>query len=191
MSKSSTLIDKALAFCAGKFDGAQPAGDTGIYCVPDRTELIRILQEEGGEPDPYLTLAALLRETIRLTSTTDEEIAQVFGPEVAFTVAELTENSKFSLATRKSLRTLFMPSLSRKAKLVIFSEIIETIRQIGSKTAPKSWTLKHKQDYFIWAEKTVAAMGNINPTLLAVFSAEIENAKLVVQSRTGNAKVAS
>jgi len=116
---------------------------------------------------------------------------QVFGPEVAFTVAELTENSKFSLATRKSLRTLFMPSLSRKAKLVIFAEIIETVRQIGSKTAPKSWSLQHKQDYFIWAEKTVAAMGNINPTLLAVYSAEIENAKLVVQSRTGNAKVAS
>ncbi len=191
MSKSSTLKDKALAFCSSKFDGAQPAGDAGIYCVPDRTELIRILQEEGSEPDPYLILAALLRETIRLTSTTEEEIAQVFGPEVAFTVAELTENSKFSLATRKSLRTLFMPSLSRKAKLVIFAEIIETVRQIGSKTAPKSWSLQHKQDYFIWAEKTVAAMGNINPTLLAVYSAEIENAKLVVQSRTGNAKVAS
>ncbi len=189
MSKSSTLIEKALAFCAGKFDGAQPAGDTGIYCVPDRTELIRILQEEGSEPDPYLTLAAVLRETIRLTSTTEEEIAQVFGPEVSFTVAELTENSKFSLATRKSLRTLFMPSLSRKAKLVIFAEIIETVRQISSKTAPKSWSLQHKQDYFIWAEKTVAAMGNINPTLLAVYSAEIENAKLAVTSRTGTAKV--
>lgn len=82
-----------------------------------------------------------------------------------------------------------MPSLSRKAKLVIFAEIIETVRQISSKTAPKSWSLQHKQDYFIWAEKTVAAMGNINPTLLAVYSAEIENAKLAVTSRTGTAKV--
>jgi uroporphyrinogen-III decarboxylase len=74
---------------------------------------------------------------------------------------------------------------------VIFAEIIETIRQIGSKTAPKSWTLQHKQDYFVWGEKTVAAMGNINPTLLAVFSAEIENAKLAVNSRTGAAKVSN
>ena len=191
MTKSSSLVEKALAFCASKFDGAQPVGDVGAGCVPDRTELIRILQEEGGEPDPYLTLAALLRDTIQLTSTTEAEIAKVFGPEVGFTVAELTENLKFSLATRKSLRILIMPSLSRKAKLVIFAEIIETIRQIGSKTAPKSWTLQHKQDYFVWGEKTVAAMGNINPTLLAVFSAEIENAKLAVNSRTGAAKVSN
>ena len=189
MSKSPSLIDKALAFCAGKFGGAQPVGDPGIYCVPDRTELIRILQEEGGESDPFLTVAAVLRQTLQLTSTSDEEIAQVFGPEVSMVVAELTENVKFSLATRKALRILVMPSLSRKAKLVVLAEIIETVRQIGSKTAPKSWSLQHKHDYFVWAEKAVSAMGNVNPTLLAVFAAEIENSKLAVKSRTGSAKV--
>ena len=189
MSKSTSLIDKALAFCAGKFGGAQPVGDAGAWCVPDRTELIRILQEEGGESDPFLTVAALLRQTIQLTSTSDEEIAQAFGPEVSMVVAELTENVKFSLATRKALRILVMPSLSRKAKLVVLAEIIETVRQIGSKTAPKSWSLQHKQDYFVWSEKAVAAMGNINPTLFAVFAAEIENSKLAVKSRTGSAKV--
>ena len=166
-------------------------GHAGTYCVPDRTELIRILQEEGGESDPFLTLATVLRQTIQLTSTSDEEVAQVFGPEVAMVVAELTENVKFSLATRKALRILVMPSLSRKAKLVILAEIIETVRQSGSKTALKSWSLQHKQDYFVWAEKAVAAMGNVNPTLLAVFAAEIENSKLAVKSRTGSAKVAT
>ncbi|MEY4467780.1 MAG: protein 3 [Pseudomonadota bacterium] len=191
MSKSPSLIDKGLAFCAGKFGGAQPSGDAGAYCVPDRTELIRILQEEGGESDPFLTLAAVLRQTLQLTSTSDEEIAQVFGSEVSMVVAELTENAKFSLATRKALRILVMPSLSRKAKLVVLAEIIETVRQISSKTAPKSWSLQHKQDYFVWAEKAVAAMGNVNPTLLAVFAAEIENSKLTVSSRTGSAKVAT
>jgi hypothetical protein len=34
-------------------------------------------------------------------------------------------------------------------------------------------------------------MGNVNPTLLAVFAAEIENSKLAVSSRTGSAKVAT
>jgi len=191
MSKSPSLIDKALAFCAGKFGGAQPVGDAGTYCVPDRTELIRILQEEGGESDPFLTVAAVLRQTIQLTTTSDEEIAQAFGPEVSMVVAELTENSKFSLATRKALRILVMPSLSRKAKLVVLAEIIETVRQIGSKTAPSSWSLQHKKNYFIWAEKAVKAMGNVNPTLLAVFAAEVENSKLAVSSRTGSAKVAN
>jgi (p)ppGpp synthase/HD superfamily hydrolase len=191
MSKSPSIIDKALAFCAGKFGGAQPVGDTGAYCVPDRTELIRILQEEGGESDPFLTVVAVLRQTLQLTGASDEEIAQVFGPEVSMVVAELTEHSKFSLATRKALRILVMPSLSRKAKLVVLAEIIETVRQIGSKTAPKSWSVQHKLDYFIWAEKAVAAMGNVNPTLLAVFAAESENSKLAVSSRTGSAKVAN
>lgn len=190
MSKISALAEKAIVFCAEKFESAQPAGEAGLSCVPDRVELVRILQEEGGEPDPYLTLAAILRDTLQSTSTTEDEILKVFGSEVAYIVAELTENPKFSAITRRTLRLQRVPSMSRKAKLIAFAEIIETIRQVGGKAAPKSWTARHKQDYFEWAEKIVAAFGNLNTTLLAVFAAELESAKLSLALRPAAAKAA-
>ena len=188
MSKISGLAEKAIAFSAAKFESVQPAGEAGLCCVPDRTELVRILQEEGGEPDPYLTLAAILRDTLQHTDTSEDEILKVFGSEVAYIVAELTESPKFTVVTRRTLRLQRIPSMSRKAKLILFAEIIETVRQVGSKAAPRSWTAKHRQDYFDWAERAVAAFGKLNTTLLAVFSAELESAKLSQASRPPAAK---
>ncbi len=188
MSKSTGLIDKAIGFCAGKFESSPPAGEAGLRCVPDRSELVRILQEEGGEPDPYLTMAALLRDVLQYTATAEEEILKVFGVEVALIVAELTENSTFTIATRRTLRLTRMSGLSRKARLILFAEIIETLRQIAGKTAPGSWTAQHKLEFFEWAEKIVAAMGKVNTTLLAVYLAELEAAKLSVTAPAAGAK---
>ncbi|MEK0428718.1 MAG: hypothetical protein RL001_1245, partial [Pseudomonadota bacterium] len=96
--------------------------------MPNRAELVRILQEEGSEPDPYLMVAAVLGGVLQYTSTPEEEILKAFGVEVALIVAELTENSKFTIATRKTLRLTRMSGLSRKAKLILIAEIIETLR---------------------------------------------------------------
>lgn len=188
MSKPTGLADKAISYCAEKFEASPPMGEAGLCCVPDRTEVVRILQQEGSEPDPYLTVAALLRNLLQHTSTTEEEILKIFGVEVALIVAELTENSKFTLATRRTLRLTRMPGLSRKAKLILLAEIIETLRQIAGKTAPGSWSVQHKQEFFEWAEKMIAAMGNVNTTLLAVYLAELEAAKLSVSSQPAAAK---
>ncbi len=185
MSKLTGLTDKAIAFCAEKFAVAPPAGDVGLCYVPDRAELVRILQEEGSEPDPYLTLAAILRDVLQRTTTAEEELLTVFGSEVAYIVAELTEHGHFTVATRRALRLARMPGLSRKARLILFAEIIETLRQIGGKTAPGSWSALHKREFCDWAEKIVAVMGNVNTTLLAVFSAELETARLSVAVKLG------
>lgn len=188
MSKATGLIDKAIGYCAGKFESSPPAGEAGLCCVPDRSELVRILQEEGGEPDPYLMMAAVLSDVLQYTPTAEEEILERFGVEVALIVAELTENSKFTRATRRTLRLTRMSGLSRKARLILFAEIIETLRQISSKTAPGSWSAQHKQEYVDWAEKAVAAMGNVNTTLLAVFSAELETARLNILKKPAPTK---
>lgn len=188
MSKATALIDKAIGYCAGKFESSPPAGEAGLRCVPDRSELVRILQEEGGEPDPYLTVAAIVRDVLQYTSTAEDEILKTFGVEVAMIVAELTEDAKFTIATRKSLRLTRMAGLSRKAKLILFAEIIETLRQIAGKSARASWSAQHKLDFFEWAEKVIAAMGKVNTTLLAIYLAELEAAKLsVANGATGAA----
>ena len=188
MSQATGLIDRAIAFCAAKFESSPPAGEAGLCCVPNRAELVRILREEGSEPDPYLMVAAVLGGVLQYTSTAEEEILKAFGVEVALLVAELTENSKFTIATRKTLRLTRMSGLSRKAKLILIAEIIETLRQIAGKTAPGNWSVQHKLEFFDWADKITAAMGNVNTTLLAVYLAELETAKLGVVAKPKAAK---
>ena len=156
--------------------------------MPNRAELVRILQEEGSEPDPYLMVAAVLGGVLQYTSTPEEEILKAFGVEVALIVAELTENSKFTIATRKTLRLTRMSGLSRKAKLILIAEIIETLRQIAGKTAPGNWLVQHKLEFFDWADKIIAAMGKVNTTLLAIYLAELEAAKLSVAIKPVSAK---
>ena len=183
MSQATGLTDRAIAFFAAKCESSPPAGEAGLCCVPNRAELVRILQEEGSEPDPYLMVAAVLGGVLQHTPTAEEEIIKAFGVEVALIVAELTENSKFTIATRKTLRMARMSGLSRKAKLILLAEIIETLRQIASKTAPSSWSVQHKQAFFECAEKMIAAMGNVNTTLLAIYLAELEAAKLSIATK--------
>ena len=188
MSQATGLTDRAIAFFAAQCESSPPAGEAGLCCVPNRAELVRILQEEGGEPDPYLMVAAVLGGVLQYTSTAEEEILKSFGVEVALIVAELTENSKFTIATRKTLRLTRMSGLSRKAKLILIAEIIETLRQIAGKTAPGNWLVQHKLEFFDWADKIIAAMGKVNTTLLAIYLAELEAAKLSVAIKPVSAK---
>jgi guanosine-3',5'-bis(diphosphate) 3'-pyrophosphohydrolase len=188
MSQATGLTDRAIAFSAAKFESSPPAGEPGLCCVPNRAELVRILQEEGSEPDPYLMVAAVLGGVLQHTPTAEEEIVKAFGVEVALIVAELTENSKFTIATRKTLRLTRMSGLSRKAKLILIAEIIETLRQIAGKTAPGNWSVQHKLEFFDWADKIIAAMGKVNTTLLAIYLAELEAAKLSVAIKPVSAK---
>jgi hypothetical protein len=62
------------------------------------------------------------------------------------------------------------------------------LRQIAGKTAPGNWSVQHKLEFFDWADKITAAMGNVNTTLLAVYLAELETAKLGVVAKPKAAK---
>jgi hypothetical protein len=48
--------------------------------------------------------------------------------------------------------------------------------------------VQHKLEFFDWADKITAAMGNVNTTLLAVYLAELETAKLGVVAKPKAAK---
>lgn len=182
---SPSLIKKAQAFAAEKQTKANYPGEAGSACVLDAIELAHIL-EDGGEADAILLAAAVLHATLQNTDATEAELIKLFGTEVAFIVAEVTDNRKFSVITRKTLRIMLASQLSRKAKLVKFAEIIATVRALGKAGGHKLWSAADKIEYFDWSERVVRAIGNVNPTLTAIFSAELENAKLAVGSRRPN-----
>jgi guanosine-3',5'-bis(diphosphate) 3'-pyrophosphohydrolase len=183
MTIQSPLIDKAKAFRAGKLALAKPQSEVGTSCVANAEDLVRVLSEEAGETDTFLLASAVLHDILQTTETNEAELASVFGSEIAFIVAEVTDHPRFSPVTRKALRMRSAPHLSRKARLIKLAEVIESIRTLASPMSPKAWSDQHKLEYFDWTERLVQAMGKTSSTLEAVVSAEIENARLKVGSR--------
>lgn len=183
MTVQSPLVHKAKAFRASKMASGRPRVEVGGSCVADSADLARLLSEEAAETDTFLLAGAILHDILQTTDTTEAELASVFGSEIAFIVAEVTDNPRFSPVTRKALRLLAAPHMSRKARLIKFAEIIESVRTLAGPAAPAGWSGHYKFEYFDWAERLVQAMGKTSPTLQAVFSAEIEGARLAVGSR--------
>ena len=183
MTTRSALLDKAKAFRAGKVALAKPASEVGAACVANSEDLALVLSEEAGETDVFLLASAILHDILQITETNEAELASVFGSEIAFIVAEITDHPRFSLVTRKALRMRSAPHLSRKARLIKLAEVIESVRMLASPTSPKIWSDQHKIEYFDWAERLVQAMGKTSATLEAVVSAEIEGARLKVRAR--------
>jgi guanosine-3',5'-bis(diphosphate) 3'-pyrophosphohydrolase len=185
MTIQSPLIDKAKAFRAGKLALHKPPDEIGAACVANAEDLARVLSEEAGETDTFLLASAILHDVLGFKETNEAELVSVFGSEIAFIVAEVTDHPCFSPVTRKALRLRSASHLSRKARLIKLAELIETVRTLASPIAPKAWSDQHKLEYFDWAERLVQAMGKTSSTLEAVFSAEIEGARLKVGSRMG------
>jgi guanosine-3',5'-bis(diphosphate) 3'-pyrophosphohydrolase len=183
MTIRSPLIDKAKAFRAGKSALATSQAEVGTACVANAEDLARVLSEEAGETDTFLLASAILHDILQTTDTKEADLVSVFGSEIAFVVAEVTDHPRFSPVTRKALRMRSAPYLSRKAKLIKLAEVIESVRTLASPTSPKAWSDQHKVEYFDWAERFVQAMGKTNSTLEAVVSAEIEGARLKVGAR--------
>lgn len=187
MSVQSPLIEKAKRFRADKAAGVKKPSDIGVDCVADAADLAKILAEDGGETDTFLLAAAILHDLLQVSDTTEGELAGVFGSEIAFIIAEVTDNPRFNPVTRKALRLLAAPQMSRKARLIKLAEVIGSVRMLASPLAPAPWSDQHKREYFDWAERLVELIGKTSPTLQAVFAAEIEAARLVLGSRRATA----
>lgn len=183
MTLHSPLVNKAKAFRAAKMAGGSLPAEAGGSCVADSADLARLLSEEAAETDTFLLAGAILNDILQTTETTEAELVSVFGSEIAFVVAEVTDNPRFSSVTRKALRMLAAPHMSRKARLIKLAEVIESVRTLAGPAAPARWSVQHKLEYFDWAERLVQAMGKTSPTLEAVFTAEIEGARLALGSR--------
>ena len=180
MTIQSPLLEKAKAFRAGKLALAKPQAGVGAACAANSEDLVRVLSDEAGETDTFLLASAILHDILQVTDTHEAELVSVFGSEIAFVVAEVTDHPRFSPVTSKTLRMRSAARLSHKAKLIKLAEVIESVRTLASPTSPKAWSNQHKLEYFDWAERFVPAMGKTSSTLEAVVSAEIEGARLKI-----------
>lgn len=126
---------------------------------------------ECGVTDESTVLAGVLHDTIEDTETTRDELAQLFGAEVADIVVEVTDDKSLPKARRKELQVEHAPHLSLAARRVKLADKTCNVRDIID-SPPADWPLERKQQYLAWAKQVVDGLRDASPELAARFDAQ-------------------
>ena len=102
--------------------------------------------------------------------TTEQELAERFGSDIASVVMEVTDDKSLDKARRKELQIEHAPHMSYAARLVKLADKISNLRDILA-SPPADWSTERKQAYFDWAAQVVDGLRGTHPTLEGVFKA--------------------
>jgi guanosine-3',5'-bis(diphosphate) 3'-pyrophosphohydrolase len=163
----STLID-AVAFAAHKHRDQRRKDVAASPYINHPIALAQVLANEGDVTDLVALCAAVLHDTVEDTDTTETELIERFGPEIARTVMEVTDDKSLGKAERKALQIEHAPHMSHAAQQVKLADKISNLRDILA-SPPADWSGERKQAYFDWAADVVAGLRGVHPGLEAVF----------------------
>ncbi|KAK1925484.1 hypothetical protein DB88DRAFT_484100 [Papiliotrema laurentii] len=119
-----------------------------------------------GVTDIKVLQAAILHDTVEDTHTTLEEIAVIFGPDVARIVEECTDNTTLSGQERKAEQVRTAPFKSREAQMVKLADKLHNLESIR-RSPPVGWGVRRVQAYFIWAKQVTDLCAAAHPRLAA------------------------
>ena len=159
---------KAVAFAAEKHQNQRRKDADASPYINHPIALANLLANEGGVSDATVLCAAVLHDTIEDTETSEDELTAAFGSKVSSVVLEVTDDKSLEKHIRKQRQIEHAPHISTEAKLVKLADKICNLRDILA-SPPASWSAERKQAYFDWANKVVAGVRGVHPSLEAVF----------------------
>lgn len=164
MSTDIIRITQALDFAAKKHVHQRRKGELQEPYINHLTEVARLLAEATQGQDTDLVIAGLLHDSIEDQNITRQEIAELFGEEVAQIVAEVTDDKSLPKQERKRLQAETAGKKSEKARLLKIADKTANLRSILN-SPPTDWSEARKQEYFTWAKSVVDNCRGINSQL--------------------------
>ncbi|KAM3718084.1 Guanosine-3',5'-bis(diphosphate) 3'-pyrophosphohydrolase MESH1 [Dirofilaria immitis] len=123
-----------------------------------------ILTNEGQITDTATIIAAILHDIVEDTKTTDKEIRETFGDEVADIVKECTVVKSVKREIRMKSQLQKASELSHKAKLVQLADKLYNIRDI-ERCIPFGWTKQNVTEYVLFAKNLLSSIRGIHGPL--------------------------
>lgn len=160
----------AIAFAAHKHRDQRRKDAQASPYINHPIALARVLAVEGGVTERLALLGAVLHDTVEDTETTEEELVEHFGADVAGVVMEVTDDKSLPKGRRKELQIEHAPHMSRAAKLIKLADKTCNLRDVAQ-SPPVDWTLERRREYFDWARRVVDGLRDTDPTLEAAFDA--------------------
>jgi len=158
----------AAEFAAQKHAGQRRKGAAQEPYINHVIEVARLVAESGEQTDVELIMACLLHDTVEDTDATTEQLAAIFGSDVASLVAEVTDDKSLPKETRKALQVKNASHKSSRAQTLKVADKISNLRSILV-SPPAGWDLERRRQYFEWAKQVVDRLHSANPALKAEF----------------------
>lgn len=163
----------AAHFAAEKHSTQRRKNEAESPYINHPIEVAEHLSRVGGVTDPSILIAALLHDTIEDTETTENEICEAFGDQVLKLVLECSDDKTLTKADRKRLQIETAPHKSPGAKQIKIADKTCNLRSILA-DPPAGWTVQRQHEYFIWAQRVVAGLKDVNRALDLEVDAVIE-----------------
>ncbi len=182
MTGDVDLVMQAADFAARRHAGQRRKGIAGEPYVNHLIEVAALLAEATKGADAALVAAGPLHDTLEDTSTEYEELAAVFGPDVASLVAEVTDDKSLPKAERKRRQVVAAPSASPRARLLKIADKTSNLRTLVT-SPPADWDVARVVEYIDWADKVVAGCRGLNQALERAFDAAATDARAAIAVR--------
>jgi (p)ppGpp synthase/HD superfamily hydrolase len=170
------LVTRAADFAARRHSGQARKGAAREPYLNHLAEVATLLAETADEPDAWLVAAGWLHDTVEDTATEREELAELFGKDVAALVAEVTDDKSLPKAERKRLQIKTAAQKSPGARALKIADKISNIRSLMV-SPPDNWARDRLIDYVDWAEKVVAGCRGVNLRLDQLFDQTVAEAR--------------
>lgn len=167
---------KALEFAAEKHRDQRRKGVEASPYINHPIQVAEVLATFGQVDDLTTLTAAVLHDTIEDTDTTESDLEELFGEDVAKVVSEVTDDKSLPKHERKRLQVEHTPHLSDRAKKIKIADKTCNVRDIGSKP-PADWDEARRNEYFDWAEAVVAGCRGVNKGLEDYFDRCVAESK--------------
>lgn len=155
---------KALEFAAEQHRDQRRKGVEASPYINHPIQVAEVLATFGEVDDLTTLMAAILHDTIEDTDTSEAELENLFGKDVAEVVFEVTDDKSLPKQDRKRLQVEHAPHLSDRAKQIKIADKTCNVRDIGSRP-PADWDEVRMQEYFDWAEYVVSGCRGVNQKL--------------------------
>lgn len=134
-----------------------------------------LLWDLGNIRSVNVLTASLLHDTLEDTDATEEEINELFGERVLYTVQEVTNDPSLSSGENKQRQVDHAPSMSLDGQLVKLADRLYNVRDLDP--PPPSWSDEKVDEYYGWGEKLLSALRGTNEGLENALQRRIEDHK--------------
>lgn len=127
IQRDNARLNQAILFATERHAGQLRKGTTLPYILHP-LETLQILTEMQADID--LQIAGVLHDTIEDTETTAEELALLFGSDVAQLVTHHSEDKSKSWAERKTIAVMAAKQADERIKMLILADKLSNLRAI-------------------------------------------------------------
>ena len=162
----------AICFSADRHSAQRRKGPTGVPYINHLVEVASLLANVGNVQNRDTLIAAVLHDIVEDTTTTLEEVAQLFGTRARELVDAVSDDKSLSKEERKRLVLFHLANADDAIKLIKLADLCSNVSSI-----PADWDKERLQNYFDWSLQAASLCAGVNPALDALFLSRWQTSK--------------